>query len=415
VTSIPFTPMQSALRAVYMIMLYVWQVGGSHLCGSESHGFVLQLLSGPFGGQFTPRVLIPTKADANSATAANVRIDDPRFAASLGSCMALSLIAAVSLWKCAGRAGAAAAQPTPGSDDKSSEKLGSAKEKEEPPPRKSSLQLVGALSACWLMYGIILSPTLGLVTGHIMSLAADRYAYIALVVVGIPAMAIGTELCGLMVKSAIPSGLPFWGIFISLAIWRTRALVDSWHDSTALWHHVIDINPTDTQGWGRLGLALHAQGNVTGAIHCQRTLLDIAPDNANALSNLCFALQASAPGSESVLAEAVDVGRRALVVQPMHHSAMNNLGNALQAQANLAIAQVKRGAPSASSRVPGILKEALSVYSSTLELRPNQPTVLFNMALAHNGLQDHTSALEVIERANLPPHCRVTSVHIALI
>jgi serine/threonine-protein kinase len=92
----------------------------------------------------------------------------------------------------------------------------------------------------------------------------------------------------------------------------------------------LALRPQSPLVHNNLGLALHAQGEVKGAIACLKKVLDLDPEIAKAHNNLGLALQA-----QGDVKGAIACFTKALVLDPKYAPAHSNLGQALLAQGNL--------------------------------------------------------------------------------
>jgi tetratricopeptide (TPR) repeat protein len=96
------------------------------------------------------------------------------------------------------------------------------------------------------------------------------------------------------------------------------------------WRKALAFEPLFAGAWTYLGIVLHAQKDLPGAVGAHRKALAIDPQSAEARNNLGNALyeQKDLPG-------AVGAYRKALAIDPQYAPAWNNLGNALYAQKDL--------------------------------------------------------------------------------
>ena len=142
---------------------------------------------------------------------------------------------------------------------------------------------------CWLWYGVALIPMIGIVQVGVQAMA-DRYAYIPLIGIFI-----------LMVWSIvdISSGWGYRkiklasiaGILIITLIGITRAQVQTWRNSIALFQHAINETSDNYIAHHNLALALVERGRIDEAIDHFYRALEIKPEFPRAHTNLGVALE----------------------------------------------------------------------------------------------------------------------------
>jgi protein O-mannosyl-transferase len=153
------------------------------------------------------------------------------------------------------------------------------------------------LLAAWLTYLLVLAPSSGLIRIS-NQIAADRYSYVAMLALVMPAAA---GLCRLWQLSlrARPTAI----LMVALSLLVILGLIPltwyqcaTWHDSNTFWTHAIN-HGADTNSWeahGNLGLALYRKGDYqAAAYHCAEAAR-LNPRDGNACNNHAM-IMASCP------------------------------------------------------------------------------------------------------------------------
>jgi Tfp pilus assembly protein PilF len=128
-------------------------------------------------------------------------------------------------------------------------------------------------------------------------------------------------------------------------------------ESLANYERVLRLEPDHVATLNNVGVALHALGMPREAAASLRIAIRIKPDYAEAHSNLGNSLK-----DQGDLDGAVACYRRAIEIDSSYFDAYNNLGNGLRAQGHLA--------------------ESVTCYERALELKPDNPEMHLNRALA---------------------------------
>ncbi len=130
-----------------------------------------------------------------------------------------------------------------------------------------------------------------------------------------------------------------------------------------------------SRGWGLLGIALKACGEIPAAIEALEKAVDLAPTDADMRFNLANAYRAAERADEAVASYL-----KALEVQPGHQGVMLNLGTILT--------------------LGGRAEEGLVVLEQLLRQQPDHPDVLnmYGGALTQTGKPE--AAIPVLRRAN---------------
>ena len=179
----------------------------------------------------------------------------------------------------------------------------------------------------------------------------------------------------------------------------------------------VDANPGHVESRHALGLILAKTGNVDGAIRTLRNGLDLAPHNGDIRAALILFLYQSQqwpemlaeldlmPPSADVLAdqalalnalgrfaEAEDKARAALLMDPEHEKALNNLGLAFDGQERLGEAEaIFKSLPDSAQAVnnlghvlkkQGRIDDAIACYQELLTCSGDSPQVHFNLSHA---------------------------------
>jgi protein O-mannosyl-transferase len=204
-----------------------------------------------------------------------------------------------------------------------------------------------------LMFATFLLPTLGLVpfAYQAYSTVADRYAYLALMGVG------------LMLADTVDHVKPQKvGVGLLCAALAALALLSFgqsryWLDSSALLRHTIDINPSAAFAYNNLGDIELANGKLDAALADYQSCVAHDPTRVKATINLAEVF--TALGQPTQAERAID---RALKTPAMTADDFSNLG----------IVLMKMNQP----------ERALPAFSTAATMDPSSPTYLFNQANA---------------------------------
>jgi tetratricopeptide (TPR) repeat protein len=262
------------------------------------------------------------------------------------------------------------------------------------------------LAVGWLWFLGMLVPVIGVIQVGEQAMA-DRYTYL-------PAI-------GLFVMAAwgIPDLLPeFPGRARTLALTAiavlavcavlTRAQVQHWRNSTALWEHARAVDPQSPLALEVLGVLAEKQGRRVEALALYRRAVEIDPRRQNSQYNLGNLLLWFGRPSEALgpLREAVkirpdfarayealglvyrDLGEARLSLQAFERSIELN-PSVPNAQYHLGLALLESGRP----------REALVAIGEAVRLRPDFALALVGLADAHAALGDREAALGAGERA----------------
>ena len=241
-------------------------------------------------------------------------------------------------------------------------------------------QRAPAVVACFVAFGLIALPTLGVVQNG-PQIAADRYTYHAS-----PALAL---LAGVVwarrpwswrMIAATATGLAVSGALT----WQQSGY---WRSSERLWTRVLEVEPDASLARTALANELVRQGRPAEAIPHFRASLASDSLSAEAENNLGIALQQTGD-----VAAAVTHFRRAIALDPRHYEAHNNLGGALGAL--------------------GFHDEALGHFRAALAIRPDFVNAHVNWGNLLVRLGRPREALQHYERAaQLDPHSFATELN----
>ncbi|PYS41065.1 MAG: hypothetical protein DMG14_08620 [Acidobacteria bacterium] len=196
----------------------------------------------------------------------------------------------------------------------------------------------------WFWYVGTLVPVIGLVKVGWQTMA-DRYTYVPLVgLFLIVAFGVPDALVSLRPRKFVFVATS--GVAILACIWATRAQLQYWSGSRALWEHTLKVTSENAIGHFSLAVALDSEKNAGEAIYHYAEALRIEPRLAEAHASLGVhdLLQGKA-------AEAVSHFSEAIRLKPAYPLAHSNLGSALAYQGRLA--------------------EAVSEYTEAVRLDPD--------------------------------------------
>jgi Flp pilus assembly protein TadD len=112
--------------------------------------------------------------------------------------------------------------------------------------------------AGWLWFLVTLLPVIGLVQVGFLA-TADHYTYVPLIGLFLVLVWGGDELLTRLAAPPVPQRLAAIAAVASCAV-LLRGQLPVWHDSVALWQHVVDVAPDDAFAHAFLGQALEAHG-----------------------------------------------------------------------------------------------------------------------------------------------------------
>jgi tetratricopeptide (TPR) repeat protein len=200
----------------------------------------------------------------------------------------------------------------------------------------------------WIVFLILLSPTLGLAQSG-PQLVADRYTYL-------PSVALAALLAGGLAVG-IHSGpvaqrrrrttrvVLAGGVVLAVLVTMTRAQTRVWSDSLRLWEHVVHHAPETPLAWSNYAVALNERGRYAEGRDAARRSLELIP--VNPVTHIALARALSELGD---LEGAVRHYRTALGLKPDDPSCM----------LSLAIVHTRQGQPDAAE----------SLYRRLVEVEP---------------------------------------------
>src|SRR5580704_6387091 len=156
----------------------------------------------------------------------------------------------------------------------------------------------------------------------------------------------------------------------AIAAHRRGALADA----ASLYRRVLEAAPTNNVACTNLAAIATAAGDFTEAETMFRRAVELKPDAAEAHYNLGFILQ-----EQGKLDAAIEVYRRALVLRPDMPQAYINLGVALQHQGNL--------------------DDAVAAYKRVIELDPSHAAARNNLALILSEAGELGAADDLLRQA----------------
>ncbi|HVM50997.1 MAG TPA: tetratricopeptide repeat protein, partial [Candidatus Acidoferrum sp.] len=141
------------------------------------------------------------------------------------------------------------------------------------------------LAVGWLWYLGTLVPVIGLVQvgGQEM---ADRYSYVPSIGLFIAVVFGLSDLPGRAARLLAPA---LAAVALSVCLLITHRQLLFWHDSEALYRHMIAVTQDNFAGYNNLGCVLFNQGKNEEAARCYGEALRCKPDYADAHCNLGIA------------------------------------------------------------------------------------------------------------------------------
>jgi protein O-mannosyl-transferase len=220
----------------------------------------------------------------------------------------------------------------------------------------------------WFWYIGTLVPVIGVVQVGRQAIA-DRYTYVPLIgLFLIVAFARAEYVCINRSRRLAAAGVG--ALLIILCMWGTRAQLQYWQTSEALWTHTLNVTRDNSLAHNDLGTALEQSGKVDEALLHYAEATRIEPEYASAHFNLAAALLKS--GKTNRANEASVHLTEALRIQPDFAEAHNTLGVYLLNQ--------------------GKGEEAIRHLREAVRLKPDFP-------LAHNNLAGAFATVGRIDEA----------------
>jgi len=224
----------------------------------------------------------------------------------------------------------------------------------------------GLRSSCFFaLYLALLSPTLGILSDHVVETAADRYCYITSMALGAPALAM--VLARLHPQMGPITGSTFFGI-AGIEASYARRYVQIWLRPEDIIRHAAQHSPRFYRTRYIHGMDLLKGGHLAQAESQMREALALCPEFTNTHFGLTQALF-----NQGRIPEATDSMRAGVKFQPQNTFGHFNLGMLLQR----------------SNRH----KEAVASFKKAVQLEPKDP-------------QNHQAlhyAQQAVEQASQPP------------
>ena len=220
-----------------------------------------------------------------------------------------------------------------------------------------------------LLFLTFLLPTLGLVpfAYQAYSTVADRYAYLALIGIGL----IVSEVVD-YVKPQMIAVRGAAAVLIALVL-LTFSQSRYWLDSSDFLHHTIDVNPAAAFAYNNLGNMAMANGDLGSALADYKACVEHDPTQVKAHINLSEVYTALSQPEEAERAIA-----QAMKVPEKSSDDFSNLG----------IVLMKMNQPD----------RALQALATAVAMDPNSPTYLFNQANALAGVGQFEQAEAAFRR-----------------
>jgi Tfp pilus assembly protein PilF/predicted small integral membrane protein len=178
--------------------------------------------------------------------------------------------------------------------------------------RRSRPLFVGGIA-----FLILLAPALGAVR-FVETCVADRFLYLPSVLLTLPLAALLVRMEGFLRRrtTILCVGIALLAVLLTALTWKQQAV---WHDSRALWTHIVRTAPNLPKGHAQLAAVDLESGDFDTALVHARRAIELAPDEAGYLHVLGRALVRTGHA-----ADAVPVLRKAIVsglgpVEPLAH------------------------------------------------------------------------------------------------
>ncbi len=263
-----------------------------------------------------------------------------------------------------------------------------------------SLRWTRAFLTGWLVFFVVIFPTLGIISYSWVT-AADKYMYLPLLGFLLPA-------AWLMQRwwESTPAVLtvPCRRIALVLVVLAaasaegtaTRRYLTTWQDTETHFRRMIRLTPDSPYPHNYLGVALYRKGRTEDAIRHYREAVRLAPDNAYAHNNLATALYGQGQAGREQLDEALfhylEAARCGMVTAPNEtliaamlaergkfDQALPHLRQALRLDPGFADARYVLGN---ILLVQGDLDGAIEQYSAAVRTSPDFTEARFNLGLA---------------------------------
>jgi tetratricopeptide (TPR) repeat protein len=229
----------------------------------------------------------------------------------------------------------------------------------------------------WLLYLGMLVPAIGLFVQVGTQVMADRYAYVPLAGIFVAVVWLVADLVerrSQAVRVATLGGAAAVCAALGWLTWQQQAV---WHDSIALWSHVVEAYPRSSHAHMQLGHAHYRMANVLSlsqpdeaawhqdqAAACYTRAVELEPRNLRALGNMANSLMRAGKWAEAEkeFARLLKIGG---VPKEQVLQAYNGLGTVLMHQGKMdeAMAEFRQ----AAALDPDYFPAALNITELTLE------------------------------------------------
>jgi tetratricopeptide (TPR) repeat protein len=242
----------------------------------------------------------------------------------------------------------------------------------------------------WLWYLGMLFPVIGIIQISQQAAHADRYTYLPGIGVGMAATWAVADWCAAWKYRRLVQGALMMAVTGALMVCG-HTQTSYWKDTESLWTHTLACTSSNYVARSNLGHALMAKGDWDAAIAQFQKVLEIMPDEEEALNNIGKALFAK--GDREA---AIPKFQKAVDIAPDYVEARLNLGNALIAKGDreAAITQFQKAVDIAPDYVEARLSlgnalfakgnrdEAIAQFQKALETMPDYVEARLNLGNA---------------------------------
>lgn len=227
------------------------------------------------------------------------------------------------------------------------------------------------LAAIWVIYGVIISPVLGL-TQSGQQMTADRYSYLAClgfaILVGGALLRMQARRYGLAVAALF---IVVIGSLLGRATWN---YTKEWKSEQTLWAYTLRHDSTNYVALNNYGLTLEEDGDAGAAYTYYDKAVALNPTYANAYYN-----RGNMRSMRGDIAGALSDYDIALREDPKQVKALNNRGNIY--------------------RDLGRFQESLADHTEAVKLNPRYADAYYNRGLTHRAMNNNRAAIEDYTRA----------------
>ncbi len=240
-----------------------------------------------------------------------------------------------------------------------------------------SLRWTRAAMAGWLVFFLLILPTLGVI-GFTEVIAANRFLYLPsigllLAFAGLIRWVWDRSYSQVIARNATRTMIVLVVLGLSAAeATAARGALSYWKDGVRLFEHYAETAPRSAKIRYNLGNSHVAQGSLDKAIIAYRQAIQLDPDYAEAHDNLAITL-----AERGQLSEAGVHFKEALRLQPDSPNIHNNLGVALSFQ--------------------GRLEEATTHLREAVRLRPGFANAHFNLGRVLAQRNRHAEAIKAFQ------------------